>query len=50
MSGDSLQSDLYMTWEDQVFVANAMIIDSMQETMVLSVISWLLINMCSCRI
>jgi hypothetical protein len=37
--GISLWTNLYMTWEDQVFVFDVVVIDLMQETMVLNVIS-----------
>ncbi len=35
----SLQANFYMTWKDQVFVANVVVIDPMQEIVVSSVIS-----------
>jgi hypothetical protein len=35
----SLQANFYMIWEDQVFVADVVVIDPMQETMAFSVIS-----------
>jgi hypothetical protein len=35
----SLQTNLYMTQKDQVFVANVVIIDLMQKMMVLNVIN-----------
>jgi hypothetical protein len=38
-SGVSLQVDIYMTWEDQVFVVNVVVTNSTWETMVLNVIS-----------
>jgi hypothetical protein len=41
MLGVSLWADLYMTREDQIFVAYVVVSNSMHETMVLSVISWL---------
>jgi hypothetical protein len=41
MSRVSLRADLYMTQEDQIFVANVVVIDLTQETMVLSVINQL---------
>jgi hypothetical protein len=39
MSRVSLRADLYMNCEDQIFVANTVDINSIQETMVTSVIS-----------
>jgi len=41
MSRASLWVDLYMTCEDQVFVANVTFINPTREMMALSVISWL---------
>jgi hypothetical protein len=37
--GVSLQNDIYMTQEDQVFVANVVVTDLIGETMALNVIS-----------
>jgi hypothetical protein len=36
----SLQTNLYMTYKDQVFVANVVIIDFIQKMMVSNVINW----------
>jgi hypothetical protein len=38
-SGVSLQTNLYMTPEDQIFVVDVVVMDSTRETMALSVIS-----------
>jgi hypothetical protein len=40
MLGVSLQVGFYMTWKDQVFIVDVVVIDLMQETMALSVINW----------
>jgi hypothetical protein len=40
MSKVSLQADLYMSWEDQVFVADVVVIDLMRDMVASSVISW----------
>jgi hypothetical protein len=39
MSGVSLQANLYMTREDQIFIANVVVINLMQEIVTSSVIS-----------
>jgi hypothetical protein len=39
--GISLQVDLYMTWNDQVFVVDVVVSDLMHEMVALNVISWL---------
>ncbi len=36
----SLQADLYMTWKDQVFVADVVVTDPTQKTVASNVISW----------
>ncbi len=41
MSGISLWIDFYMTWKDQVFITNVVVIDPMWETVASSVISQL---------
>jgi hypothetical protein len=38
----SLQANLYMTYEDQIFVANVVVINPTRETMVMNVISQLI--------